>query len=243
MKFYTLFLFMFFIAVPADAKEGKIVDFEVGATGVLTGSLWNQPQNIPNYSNLPYDSTQAFLGGGGGVYFRAKFIEYIGLEIDFLYENNGFQENVTVNGTGGSGKYENSVRYKQWRIPVLLMGIVPSKYLDFSIMTGPEFCNASDGSINLTNLRNMEENSLNSIEKGLKIKPQSDKYWLTGLNFTFKANRVRIPFQLRWSYNLTKSDDYQELVDFQGNNSMTLKASEDHLFSVMLGLGAFVYSL
>ena len=180
-----IFILTLLTVFPIFAQLPSFLSLRIGAKGGVTGNLYVEPDEIPHYSGLPWDNTQFYVGGSGGIFFEANFIKFISLRTEILYEKNCFKEKMTVNNYY---EYNHYINFTQLRIPVLLKAVLPTGLVELSFGTGPVFTvgldsNTSYESINFT----VTEQNKKTWKSSYKTKSVNDIYWATNIGIEFKV--------------------------------------------------------
>ncbi|MBL6975630.1 MAG: hypothetical protein ISR64_07870 [Deltaproteobacteria bacterium] len=83
-RFLGGLLVLLFTGLPA--ADGKIVDVAIGVKAAAGGNLWTEPSNTPPLQEIGFTKLRRGAGAGCGPYVEVRFIKYIGIELDLLFE-------------------------------------------------------------------------------------------------------------------------------------------------------------
>lgn len=91
-------LLLVFLLLPVTARADFLWDLRVGAKAAVTGNLWAAPDGAPRISGADagWQNALFFAGGGGGLMVELHALKFLALEVDVLYEQNGFKESINV---------------------------------------------------------------------------------------------------------------------------------------------------
>jgi hypothetical protein len=227
-----------FFALPRPAEAG--LKFFSGSAGVLVtagGDIWTKPESNYNLDGIPFGDTAGGYGVGGGVFFEARFIRYIGLEWDVLFEYNN--QWYSINYNNGAAELKYSINYVNYRLPFLVKAVIPAGIVRFSIGLGPEFVFSRGSGTDIVATSGQVLN-LEDIKGKFHSEGQNDVYLSVALGFAFKVWRLSIPLNLRYAYNLTQpkkfEDRMQPVLSGVYLDSATLVASETMDLRLMIGL-------
>jgi len=232
----ALVIFAVALLLPGLAQAKlKIFEGSAGGLFVAGGNVWTKPDtpgNIILDDSIPFADTAGGYGVGGGLMFEARFIKFIGLELDVLFEHNDQWYSVEVNGGIAEAKFH--LKYLNVRLPILLKAVIPTGIVRVSIGIGPEFVFSRKDRTEVEDLKNNILN-IQQLRDQFHSKAQDDVYICTHLGFAFKVWKLSIPLNIRFSYNLTQPKNYEDRLGIEGL-SETLTASETMDISLMLGL-------
>jgi len=239
-------LSIFYSNKPAEAKM-KIFSASAGALVTGGGDIWTKPDQPADYvvtGAVPFNDTAGGYGVGGGVFFEARFIRFIGLEFDILFEYNKQWYNIDYNNGVAELKY--SINYVNYRFPLLLKAVIPANIVRFSIEIGPEFVLSrhTGTDIEQTSGITISESTLKDIKSRFKSSEQNDVYFSAGLGFAFKVWKLSIPLNIRFAYNLTQPKEFEKRISSEINctsqgceiKSITCTASQTMDIHLMTGL-------
>ncbi|MBM4397181.1 MAG: hypothetical protein FJ087_16045 [Deltaproteobacteria bacterium] len=219
------------VASPGAAREGwlgKYVDLTVGAKGTAGGNVWTKPSSGPG-ADVGFAKVRGGYGAGGGLYLDARFIKFIGLEMDFLFELDKVWEDITIN----SFPFTNTLEALNLRIPLLVKGVLPVPMARLALVIGPEFV------IPLSTSSSVDEpgNVIILDRYGLSANDKVSTMLTMGFGVVIELPLgIRLPIDLRASHNLTQPKDYYDRVSVVGKTyRVTYQNSWD--FRLLLGLG------
>jgi len=235
----ALVIIIFIIAVFLPGNAHALRKIFSGSAGVLItagGNVWTEPESGYNLESFPFDDTAGGYGVGGGVFFEARFIRYLGLEIDILFEHNDMWYSIDYGH--GAAELQYHIKYVNYRLPVLVKAVIPAGIMRFSIGIGPEFVFSRHSR---TDIKETEGTVLNldEIKSKFRSKGQNDVFICTAMGFAFRVWKFSIPLNIRFSYNVTQPKDFDDRmnpeIDGITLKSATLVASETMDISLMLG--------
>jgi hypothetical protein len=222
------------LLAPATAMAGidraDIFHGSAGALFTLGGDLWTAPD--PIVDGIPFGDTAGGLGLGGGVFFEARFIKWIGVEIGLLFEHDHQWYSIEVNGGIAEAKYH--LRYMLVRLPLLFKGVFDTPSMRVSIGIGPEFVFSRNARTDVEDLKNNITN-IDTLKRNFGAQQQNDINLLVAIGFAFKVKMFSIPFNIRYAFNGTQPDGYTERLDPDGA-AQNIVASASHDLRLMVGL-------
>ncbi len=221
-------------AVPAHAR---IVEVSAGVKGTVGGNLWTEPDAAPA-SEIGFTEARGGVGAGGGLYAEARFIRFLALELDVLFEWDSLWEHQTW----WWGKTTTKAEAVNLRIPMLVKGVLPLDGVRLSLGIGPEFVIplASRGEI--------------SVPSGVVTSPFFRVRTRTSTMVTMEAGvtvslglGLVLPIQIRAAYNATQPSAWADRVAlYKGGKEVTLPSTFDTFsllyqnswdFRLLAGLG------
>lgn len=222
----------------AAAREGMLgpyVDLLVGAKGTVGGNVWTEPTTNSSYidiamasNDLGFSRTRGGYGVGGGLWLEARFVRFVALEVDLLYEQDRVWENDDFSGA----KAKFTAVAHNLRIPVLVKGVLPLPSVRIAFGLGPEFVVPLDTS---------GEESPDWPNIHFTAKGKTSTMLTFGFSFVFSLPfNLVLPLDLRAAKNLTQPSAYDDRVAASLANNvftaeMTYQNSWD--FRLLLGLG------
>ena len=216
----------------APFARADVVDTSAGVKVMAGGSLWTTPSDRPgNYDAVGFAGNGGGFSWGGGVYFEARFIKLLSLELDIIRDMSVIQRDVTYNQTI---KVREKIDITSWRIPVLAKANVPTPFGRLFFLLGPEFVRVSsaDPSIEVV------EGS--GTVGGDPLHAEKNNYTMLtgGLGLTIDLAALEIPIELRASKNLGQEDPWLDRVEVdQANSRFVVDAQTSWDFRVGAGLG------
>ncbi len=234
------------LLAPAAARAGKLPVFQGSAGALFTvgGDLWSDPdfpsRLDPFVGGVPFHDMSGGYGVGGGVFFEARFIKYIGLELDLLFEGNRMwydvDYTVTVPGLGTvDGELRYNLKYTAIRMPVLVKGVFETKAMRVSLGLGPEFVFTRGDRFEIEELSDWGAD-LSALEDQYETVSQNDVFFCVAVGFAFKVKMLSIPLNIRYSYNLTQPDGYEDRIGDLEHGEHRYTASQSMDLRIMLGL-------
>jgi hypothetical protein len=218
--------------VRAGIAKEDIFGGSVGALFTIGGDLWTEPDHPGvSFDGVPFGDTAGGLGVGGGVFFQARFIKYIGLEIGLLFEHDYQWYDIEYNDVTDL-RYH--LRYTLVRIPILVQGVLDTPTVRVSLGIGPEIALSRGARTDVT-LESGPAGDLESLKARFKARNQNDVMLAVALGFAFKVWKLSIPFDIRYAYNLTQPDGHEERLDMSPS-SMSLVASHSMDLRLMAGV-------
>ena len=205
----------------------------VGGLFVAGANVWTRPESdmAVNLEDAPFGDTAGGYGIGGGLMLEARFIKFIGLELDLIIEHNDQWFNLEING--GMAEATFHLKYLNVRIPILVKAVIPFGIVRFSIGLGPEFVISRNDKTSIDQKRG-------AIIVDMSSRPQEDVALCAGMGFAFKVWKLSIPLNLRFSYNFGQPKAVSKRIrpDVSGGTlaSENLVASETMDVSLHLGL-------
>lgn len=244
MKLILLVLALFCPANTALA-DGFLIDFRLGAKGVLTGNLWSQPEKLPfdPLISMYWGDNQFGMGGGGGAFFETNILGFLALELDLIYEINSLSFNQTINGF----EYDYTTQFGQVRLPLLVKGVLPlGPILELSLGIGPEFVFGTSAETKVDFLtvpsNAMLVQQANILQTSYQAQSTDGTFFTLDLGLSIKIFRLFFPIDLRLGINLDQPSSYQQRVakSYNENNVYgvnTVKAIESYHFALLAGVG------
>ena len=232
-----------FNLAPTAAQADLLWDVRAGAKGAFAGNVYLEPSDVPPNSAYPWDNTQAYIGGGGGLFVECTLLTFLGLEIDLLFEQNAFMEHMSLND--GQVEYEIHTNMSQIRVPVLLKGRLPLGLLSLTLGVGPEFVFGRDADVSLegwsSRYGSVSTAAKQQNESIYKAKAADGTFGVVDLGVEFSLWKIVIPLSLRVGYNLSQPASYDKRVTLENlgslNNTAELETIESLHLSLMAGVG------
>jgi len=185
------------------------------------------------------------LGGGG--FLDLRFIDYLGVEVGFIYTSDKGSAELKVSPQNGKEtKYNVNIAHNAMHIPLLFKGVIPGAVAQPFLFVGPEFVipvNEGKASLEVSEQGDAVINS-----ELYKVNPSSYTYVTFGLGIEFKLPipkvDIRIPLSLRGSINPGVSSKREERADYVigGNGELTsVTYKTNWKFMAVANLGLSVY--
>lgn len=115
-------------------SHARVVEFSAGVKGTVGGNLWTQPDATPAME-IGFTEARGGVGAGGGVFLEARFIRFLALEMDFLFE----WDSIWEHQRWWWGKTTTKAEAVNLRIPLLVKGVLPLGGVRLTLGLGPEF--------------------------------------------------------------------------------------------------------
>lgn len=192
----------------ADASWGGVFDLEFGLKGMGGYDHWTKPDDGPYevlHQDVAFSNDRGGYGAGGGLYIQMRFFKYLGLEIDFLFEDDLLWEHP-LDGYD----WKTTARRVNMRLPILVQAVLPTRTVRIAVGIGPEFV------IPLKTWA--EQSSVDELPVALRdFKFGADAKTTTrltfGLNIAIKLWRgITLPLDLRASYDPAQPDAWTDRV-------------------------------
>jgi|GEM_PF-2863788 len=216
------------LLVPLSARADFLWDLRVGAKGGVTGNLWGAPDGAPRIAGADagWQNALFYVGGGGGLMVELHALKFLALEVDVLYEQNGFKE--SING----GVVTIYTKYTQVRLPILAKAVLPLGFLELSLGVGPEFTFGRSAWLDTGGL----------LGSSLGAVPADDTFVDIDLGVCLNVWRLAVPISLRTAINVTQPKGWQDRFDTFSAPSgpFVVKASETFQFALLVGV-AYVF--
>ena len=229
---------------PAPEPEPRPFESSFGFKLLAGGNLWTSPNNLePGYDALGFAGSAGGFGWGAALYYEARIVQYLGLELDLGYDHSQLQRDLKYNINGVGFDVNESVTASGLRWGLLAKGIVPADFGRVWLGLGPEFVSASsvDGKVDVTagdptpQQRSDLEDSIDTTSKHSTMLTMA-----FGLVFELVSD-LEIPLELRAAKNLSQESDWKDRVDTKDvladppKYDVTVQSSWD--FRLALGLG------
>ncbi len=218
----------------AESASADLIETSAGVKVMAGASMWTTPSDRPmnggkEYEGLGFAGNAGGFSYGSGLYFEARFIKFVGLELDVIYDKSTLKRNVDFNG--GVAKVQEKIAMTNWRFPVLVKGNLPTPFGRLVAMAGVEHVHGSsaDLSTEFTKGQGTVETDLTAEE---------NNYWMMvgGLGVTIDLLMLEVPLELRASKNMGQESAFQDRVDF-GPNTVTVDAQSSWDFRLSAGVG------
>lgn len=211
------------VTLAASASHARVVEVSAGVKGTVGGNLWTRPDATPA-SEVGFTEARGGVGAGGGVWAEARFIRFLALELDFLFEWDSLWEHQTW----WWGKTTTRAEAVNLRIPVLVKGVLPLGAVRLSLGLGPEF---------VVPLSSKGELSLPS---GIVTRPFFKVRTKTSTMITMEAGvtvalglGLVLPIQVRAAYNATQPSAWADRVTLYKNGQVVRIPSTFDTFSLL----------
>ena len=234
------------IALPASpaaafGTDGKTAlqdwfHFSLGVKGTGGANVWTEPTGVFGNQEVFYAKARAGAAGGAGLWFEARFVRYLAIEADLIYEWDSIWETATFNGIV---KVATAAVRHNLRIPLLVKGVLPLPGFRMTLGVGPEWVVPIGTDALKTTTLPPQVVLQNQIDFAVTA-PTSTMLTLA-LGFVVELPfNLRMPIDLRASYNLGQSKAYSDrakLVTTGTDVSVKLDYENSWDFRFQLGLG------
>ncbi len=210
---------MWMVPAVARAEEPKAQDHflpewvsvGVGFNAQVGANFLDEPGNQVVGSDVPTPDYPGFAGlqWGVGAALDVRFLGYVGFEMDVHATQDRGSADISITNftTNQTNEFSFEIGHSAVHIPLLLKGALPGSVVTPVIFLGPEFVLPNDGELEITDGTN---------NSGANFSAFSEKYTFLTFGFGMEINLpipsvdIRIPIQLRGSYNPGVSDDRTE---------------------------------
>ncbi len=218
----------------AAISRSDIFHGSAGALFTLGGDLWTEPDHPSWFAmdGVPFGDTAGGLGVGGGFFFQARFVKWIGLEIGFLFEHDHQWYDIEYNGGAANLRYH--IRYALVRIPILVQVVFNTPSMRIALGFGPEFAVSRNNRDDVT-VESGAVPDVESIKRLFDTRTQNDVMICAAIGFSFKVWRFSIPFDIRYSYNATQPKGYEQRLGLT-TATTGITASQSMDLRLMTGL-------
>lgn len=207
------------ICLPGYAQTPKGV-FSVGIKGMIGGNHVSEPDGVDSFKEemtktawLPFEEGGGGTGGGGGIFGEVRFFkEYLGLELDVLFDAN---KTWVARTQGNSVDMNYILRYTTLRIPLLLKVNFTTGATRFGMGIGPEYRLGLSASPDIEVTDDGEyllPDELSTWKSSLTAKKRNDMALSWGVSLAFVAMKFEITLDMRVSHVLTWPKTYGERV-------------------------------
>lgn len=216
-------------AAQEQAPAERPFESSAGLKLLAGGNLWTAPSNVPGgYDGLGFAAEGGGFGWGGALYYEARFIQHLGLELDLGYDSSTLQRNVTLNGVVETTE---KVTASGPRVSLLAKGIVPTPFGRLWAGLGPElvFPSSVDASL---------EAEGQQVQDTISAKKQSSTMLAFALGLVVHVGEsFEIPVDLRAAKNLSQESDWQDRVEITPPNRYEVTVQSSWDFRLGAGLG------
>ncbi len=207
----------------ALSAQGRIVEVSAGVKGTVGGNLWTRPDATPA-SEVGFTEARGGVGAGGGVYAEARFIRFLALELDLLFEWDSLWEHQNW----WWGKTTTKAEAVNLRIPLLVKGVLPLGAVRLSLGLGPEFV------VPLSSRGEL------SLPTGVVTSPLFKVHTKTSTMITMDLGvtvalgwGLVLPINLRAAYNATQPSAWADRVTLYKNGQVVKVPSTFDSFSLL----------
>ncbi|MEQ9320936.1 MAG: hypothetical protein RIF41_17370 [Polyangiaceae bacterium] len=181
--------------------------FGIGAMGVAGANFLDKPgDQTVGGRDFPEDSQYPGFAGvalGGGLMFEVRFLGYVGLELDVLFQSDRGTADLESTTRDANGNIINreeftiKIGHRATHLPLLIKGALPGKFVTPVVFLGPEFVIPGDAEC--------EERCTNN-PSGTRYGAFSESYTAFAFGLGLEVNLpipkadIRIPLSLRGNY-------------------------------------------
>jgi hypothetical protein len=193
--------------LPGKLSASALFDFSVGVKGGGGVEVWSEPSAQPLWVNtLPlYNDTRVGWSYGGGIFAEVRFLRFLGLEVDLLFFRQVLTETTTWNR--GAGKTEERIEWTSLRIPILVKGVLPLGPVRLWLGVGPEFSIGLKADAEMKVIRGVTGDLPTFTARTV-----TDTYLALALGINIAVGPLSIPIDLRWSYNTSQPEAYDDRI-------------------------------
>lgn len=226
----------------AETANADVVDTSAGVKAMAGGSLWTTPSDRPGndqYEGIGFAGNGGGFSYGGGLYFEARFIKVLSLELDLLYDKSTLMRNIDHTHNGLLFKLQEKLVLTNLRIPVLVKANLPTPFGRLFVLLGPEFVRTSsvDTSVEVKESPvTVDPATEAALDNSLTARKGNYTMITGGMGLTIDLVKLEIPLELRASKNLGQESAYDDRVDW-GSSSYDVDAQTSWDFRVSAGLG------
>jgi hypothetical protein len=206
-----------------------------GALFTVGGDLWTEPDAPFNLDHVPFGDMSGGYGVGGGLFFEARFIKYIGLELDLLFEGNRMWYDIELSSGPSTAEFRFNLKYTAIRIPILVKGVFETESMRVSLGLGPEFVFTRGDRFEIEELSDWGAD-LTALENQYETVSQNDVFLCVAVGFAFKVKMLSIPLNIRYSHNFSQPDGYQDRMGDLMAAERRYTASHSMDLRIQLGL-------
>lgn len=248
----TILFVVSVLATQGVLAQGAKVWISAGLKGTIGGNQITEPSDKEIYTpDFEQDVPLLFMdgaggtGGGGGVFGEIRILrQYLGLEVDLLFDAN--KTWYAVDDPSGA-ELDYVLKYRLLRVPVLLKANVKIGATRFGFGIGPEFLFGlkADTDIEVTeNDERLPASELAEMKSALFVRKRNDKALTWAVALAFEAREFEITLDLRISHILTWPREYDDRVEITTpDQNVFYKFDAGHAVDgrIMLGV-AYVFS-
>jgi len=181
--------------------------FGIGGLGIAGANFLTKPgDQTVGGQDFPEDSQYPGFAGpalGGGLMFEVRFLGYVGLELDVLFQSDHGTADLDTTTRDAMGNIINRQQFtikignKATHLPLLIKGALPGKWVTPVVFLGPEFVVPGDAKC---------EEACTSNPSGTTYGAYSEGYTAFTFGLGLEVNLpipkadIRIPLSLRGNY-------------------------------------------
>lgn len=199
-------------APPAAGGGDRPVAFSAGARVFLGGNYSNTPGNIspPGYEGIYFAGNSGGFGWGLGAYGEARFVEHLGVELGFIYDNSTLQRDVTYNSVI---TLNERVTFSSTRLNLLLKGIAPFPAGRMWVGVGPELVLSVSGDAG-NEITEGASSTPDVLKNAIRANEEKSTLLALALGMVIHAgDLLEIPIELRALKNMSQESDWLDRVD------------------------------
>lgn len=209
----------------------RVVEFSVGVKAGAGAELWTEPSDTTLYVDpatkdpfvMPFfDETRSGFNVAFALFGEVRFVQYVGLEVDLMFVRHKLLEDTdwtyteSVNGNVQvyTAHTKQNLVFTKLHVPILLKGYLPvGKRVRLSLGIGPELSWALYSRAHFELDKGALKGKFASF-KGLTSKDADDIGLVTAAGVVIDAGVVKIPIELRFSYNFSQGSTYKDRVSY-----------------------------
>ena len=247
MRLFFMLLTLFTALLESEnsfASDPARVWIDIGVKGAVGGNYLSKPDDQINGLVTPFYDGAGGIGGGGGLFSELRVLkEHLSLEVDLLLEGNKVWCTITHSGVVDVDYSFNALNM---RIPFLIKGNLVKNSTRISLGVGPEFIvglNASPGVEITDGEEYLTAEDQNSLENAVTAAKRNDVALAWELAMAFAVKKISITVDMRFSYNLTLPNNFDERVDLAADyRSAAVQAGHTIDGRILLGV-AYIFAL
>jgi hypothetical protein len=207
----------------------RVVEFSLGVKVGGGAELWTTPSNTTLYVNpitqdpfdMPFfDETRAGYNIAFGLFGEVRFVQYVGIEAGLFFVRHKLLEDTdwtypdpTLGATVYRNHSEQTLTFTKLRVPILLKGYLPvSPKVRLSLGVGPEFSWGLYSSATFKIDKKLKGNHASFTT--LKTQNVDDIGLVVATGIVIDAGVVKVPIELRFSYNFSQPAKYNDRVTY-----------------------------
>jgi hypothetical protein len=209
----------------------RVVEFSVGVKAGAGAELYTEPSDTTLYTDpdtkepfvMPFfDETRSGYNVAFGVFGEVRFVQYVGVEVGLMFVRHKLLEDTdwtyteSVNGNVQvyTAHTKQTLLFTKLNVPILLKGYLPvGKRVRLSLGIGPELAWSLYSRASFELDKGVLKGKFAGF-KGLSSKDADDIGLVTAAGVVVDAGVVKIPIELRFSYNFSQASKYQDRVTY-----------------------------
>ena len=212
----------------STCKE-RTFESSAGAKLLAGGNLWSTPSDIPgSYDDLGFAGSGGGFGWGAALYNEARFIQHLGIEFAFGYDNSSLFRNVTIDGVDT----KETVSSSGLRMSLLFKGITSAPFGRLWIGLGPEFMfeRSTSDSLEISGQPNQDDVISSTTADSMMLA------FALGLVPEI-GDKVEIPIDFRAAKNLTQDSAWLDRVKVDPANPTSYDVTVQNSWDFRLAVG------